>query len=56
MTVGVSEANADRVKAILAEAREQILALAQREEHPERVYQLNLHLFPVTKQIKRGHP
>lgn len=47
-TFGVSKANVARIKEMIQRFRREILALAEQEQKPEVVYQLNFQLFPVT--------
>jgi uncharacterized protein (TIGR02147 family) len=49
VTITVAEKNLDRVNEIITQARENILKLAFNEEHPDKVYQLNIQLFPLTQ-------
>ncbi|NLD93226.1 MAG: TIGR02147 family protein [Fibrobacter sp.] len=49
VTITVAEKNLDRVNEIITQARENILKLAFDEEHPDKVYQLNIQLFPLTQ-------
>ncbi len=56
LTVGLSDESLSAVKSILAQAREKILALAANDRKPDRVHQLNLHFFPVTRSSTRRKP
>ncbi len=49
VTITIAEKNLDRVNEIITQARENILKLAFDEEHPDKVYQLNIQLFPLTQ-------
>jgi len=49
VTITVAEKNIDRVNEIIREARESILKLAYDETLPDKVYQLNIQLFPLTQ-------
>jgi uncharacterized protein (TIGR02147 family) len=55
LTLGLSEPSVTRVKHLLQQVRQQLLAIANEDTAPERVYQLNLQLFPVTKQNRGGN-
>lgn len=44
-----------QVKSEVQMFRKKLLLLAQQEKKPERVYQCNMQLFPVTKPQKDGH-
>lgn len=54
LTLSVSGETVDKIKEELTEARSRILALAQREEKPNRVYELNMQLFPLSKITEGG--
>lgn len=50
LTVCLSQEEAQKAAALLYEAAEKIFKLEQKSEDAERVYQVNLQLFPVTKK------
>lgn len=47
--IPVSEAMAAEIKRKIQEFRNEILALASQDESPDRIYQLNLQLFPMSR-------
>ncbi len=51
MTVGISVGNIGRVKELLSETRKEIATLAESDDNADSVYQLNMQLFPLSKQI-----
>ena len=54
LTLGISEKTYSAICGELREFRGRIMRLAEQDENPDRTYQLNFHLFPVTKtDIKR---
>lgn len=55
LTLSVSEETFGAIKEELALFRKKLLTLAARDEHPDRVYQLNQHLFPVGGTFKGKH-
>ncbi len=52
LTLGISRSNIPAVKEILAQARREIAELAESDDDADSVYQLNMQLFPFSKQIK----
>ena len=48
-TLGVSRKTVDEIRAILTDARQRIIELANGDDAADRVYQLNLQLFPLSK-------
>jgi len=48
LTLGITKSNFTKIKKRIQEFRREILAMAQ-EESPECVYQINFHLFPLTR-------
>tara|TARA_B100001094_G_scaffold273352_1_gene279694 strand:+ start:230 stop:1162 length:933 start_codon:yes stop_codon:yes gene_type:complete len=50
LTVALSEDHAGKAAKIIYEAAEQIFRLEQESKQAERVYQVNLQLFPVTRK------
>jgi uncharacterized protein (TIGR02147 family) len=49
LTLGLSEDGFRRARAEIAHFRRRLVAIALEETEPDRVYQLNFHLFPVTR-------
>ena len=49
VTVAVSEETAQMMKAEIQAFRKRLLALAEKDESPDRIYQVNFQLFPFTK-------
>lgn len=54
LTMGVSEKTYAKIVEELAECRKRIVSIADAEESPEKVCRLNMQLFPLTENIKRG--
>jgi len=48
LTLGLSQEGFRRIKTELSHLRRKLVSIALEENQPERVYQLNFHLFPVT--------
>jgi uncharacterized protein (TIGR02147 family) len=51
MTVGVSEFALHAIQQILAETRKRISEIAAQDTDSDRVYQLNIQLFPFSKPL-----
>jgi uncharacterized protein (TIGR02147 family) len=49
LTLGISKEAYDKTCAAILECQDKILAIAKEDENPESVYQLNFHLFPLSK-------
>lgn len=49
VTITIAESKLDRVNELIAQFRENLLQLARDEENPDKVYQLNIQLFPLTR-------
>jgi uncharacterized protein (TIGR02147 family) len=54
LTVGVSSEEIVRIKEILRQARQEILAVAEHSQSREYVYQLNVQLFPMSVNLMEG--
>ena len=52
LTMSVSESAFNSIKTEMDEFRKRIMGIAANDSGEERVYQLNVHLFPVTKRKK----
>jgi uncharacterized protein (TIGR02147 family) len=52
LTLGISQKTLDRVKTKLRRFRAELLRLAEADEEADTVYQLNLHVFPLSKREK----
>jgi len=50
VTVTVSEEKAHEIKAALARCRNEILTIAEKESQSQRVYHINLQLYPLTRK------
>ena len=48
--IPVSEKSAQKIKTLVQEFREQVLAVADAETETEQVYQLNIQFFPLSKE------
>ena len=53
VTVALSEENFKRVKSLIQQFRKELLAIADQDQSPEGVYQVNFQLFPLTKVFKK---
>lgn len=51
LTLGISRNKIDEVKEILAETRRKIAEIAESDDNADSAYQLNMQLFPLSKQI-----
>jgi uncharacterized protein (TIGR02147 family) len=49
LTLGISESTYLKICDELSQSRARIVQLAEQDDSPDRGYQLNLHLFPITK-------
>jgi uncharacterized protein (TIGR02147 family) len=49
VTITISETNLDRVNELISQFQESLLQLAKDEHHPDKVFQLNLQLFPLSQ-------
>ena len=54
VTMGVSRESYERIVKVLDECRRQIIAIAADDKDIDQVYRLNLQLFPLTKNVKKG--
>jgi uncharacterized protein (TIGR02147 family) len=54
LTISVSPESFKTARDILRKARQEILALDEKETRPERVYQMNLQLFPLSRMHAGG--
>ena len=52
LTLSLSESGFQKIKSIIQRTRKEILAEAQKDEDENKVYQINLQLFPLTKDYK----
>ena len=53
LTLGLSEADFYQVKEILKKARQEILAVAEDSAKRERVYEINMQLFPISTKLSK---
>lgn len=56
MTLGISETAFQKIKAEIAEFRRRVAAITLEDQGEERVYRMNVQLFPLTKEHKKGGP
>jgi len=54
LTISLSPGSFTAARDILKKARHEILALDEKETDPRSVYQLNLQLFPLSRDRDRG--
>ena len=52
LTLGLTRQAYERVRKELAECRRRIVAIATEDEATERVYRLNLQLFPMSEDLR----
>ena len=52
LTLSISEERFDIIKNEIQEFRKRILQIAEEETNPERVFQCNFHLFPVSNKLE----
>ncbi|MDO8644112.1 MAG: TIGR02147 family protein, partial [bacterium] len=53
MTLGVKKERLAQIKKMVQEFRQEILKLVSEEDAPEEVFQLNIHLYPVTNPSRK---
>ncbi|MCB9495911.1 MAG: TIGR02147 family protein [Fibrobacteria bacterium] len=51
LSLGLSEDGYRRARAEIAHLRRRLVGIAMEETHPERIYQLNFHLIPVSSRL-----
>jgi uncharacterized protein (TIGR02147 family) len=54
LTVCLSSEGLAEIRKIIRKARDEILAVEEKEKAPERVYQMNFQVFPLSRPQKRG--
>ncbi len=54
VTVGISSKSFEKIKEKIQNFRKEILEIAANEEDPNVVYQLNMQMFPLSKETKEG--
>lgn len=54
LTLGISRDKIDEVKTILAETRRKIAEIADSDDNADSAYQLNMQLFPLSKQVQKS--
>jgi uncharacterized protein (TIGR02147 family) len=54
LTLGISAQAYGQICAILGECQQKIMAVAEKDARADGVYQLNFHLFPLTKPRNKG--
>jgi uncharacterized protein (TIGR02147 family) len=50
LTLSLSESAFERTRTLLEQTRTMLLSIAEADSQPERVFQVNLHLFPLSKK------
>ncbi len=55
LSISISEEDLDKINELTKEYRKSILKLVDETENPNRAYQLNIQLFPLTKAKGTGH-
>jgi uncharacterized protein (TIGR02147 family) len=53
VTMTLSEKNFREIKALIQRFRKELLAIADQDQSPEGVYQVNFQLFPLAKGAKK---
>lgn len=54
LTLSISEETYHTMKEEIADFRKKLLAIAEKDDYPDRVYQLNYQFFPLSKLRERG--
>lgn len=54
LTIGLSDASFEKARSVLKTAWEEIAAIEKRDDSPERVYHVNLQMFPLSNRIDKG--
>jgi uncharacterized protein (TIGR02147 family) len=54
VTVGLSDQGLDRTREVLGRARQEILDIEETDKKADRVFQLNIQLFPLSKRLNGG--
>jgi uncharacterized protein (TIGR02147 family) len=54
LTFGVSQDNVIKLKELLSLFRKELLAISEQNLDPNLIYQLNLQLFPLSKNLSEG--
>jgi uncharacterized protein (TIGR02147 family) len=54
LTVGTTEAGAQRISDELASFRKRLAELVEKDDPADRVYQINLQVFPLSTLPKKG--
>jgi uncharacterized protein (TIGR02147 family) len=49
LTLGISQKSYEQISGEIQEFQEKIMAIANKDEEADRVYQFNFHLFPISK-------
>ncbi|MBN1306731.1 MAG: TIGR02147 family protein [Chitinispirillaceae bacterium] len=49
VTITIAEHNLDRINELIAQFRESLLQMAHDEKNPDKVYQLNIQFYPLTR-------
>lgn len=52
LTMGITRRSYERIKNELAECRRRIMAIVVEDDETEKVYRLNMQLFPMSESIK----
>ena len=55
LTLGLTQNAYERIKKELADCRRRIVAIATEDDVAERVYRLNLQLFPMSEKLKKNN-
>jgi uncharacterized protein (TIGR02147 family) len=53
-TVNISEQGFDEIKKAVAECRRRVMAIAEADSPAERVYQVNLQVFPLSAKDRKN--
>jgi uncharacterized protein (TIGR02147 family) len=54
LTLGLSPDGFRRIKTEIAHLRRKLVSIALEENEPERIYQLNFHVLPVTRRLEHA--
>jgi uncharacterized protein (TIGR02147 family) len=53
LTVSISEASVEKIRGMITELRDKIFELVVKDEAVDRLYQMNIQLFPISETVKR---
>ena len=54
MTVGISQEGLEKIRKEISATRARIAEIATSDNHADRVYQINFHVFPMSEPLSKG--